>query len=98
MKGIDKMSRIVILVGSMRKGGNTDLLAQALKEGAEKNNEVEKSVRNCGRFCYMAQEQRIRTSAPDKPACISLRKHSLQPLGYSCSAYIIYHDGKEKER
>ncbi|MEE1249808.1 MAG: flavodoxin family protein [Lachnospiraceae bacterium] len=41
MKGIDKMSRIVILVGSMRKGGNTDLLAQALKEGAEKNNEVE---------------------------------------------------------
>lgn len=32
------MSRIVILVGSMRKGGNTDLLAQAFVEGASKNN------------------------------------------------------------
>lgn len=35
------MSRIVILVGSMRKGGNTDLLAQAFLEGASKNNIVE---------------------------------------------------------
>ena len=35
------MSKIIILVGSMRKGGNTDLFAQAFKEGAEKNNEVE---------------------------------------------------------
>ena len=30
------MSNIVILVGSMRKGGNTDLLAQAFAEGARK--------------------------------------------------------------
>lgn len=35
------MSRIVVLVGSMRKGGNTDLLAQAFAEGAGKNNTVE---------------------------------------------------------
>lgn len=35
------MSRIVVLVGSMRKGGNTDLLAQAFVEGAGKNNTVE---------------------------------------------------------
>lgn len=30
------MSNIVVLVGSMRKGGNTDLLAQAFAEGARK--------------------------------------------------------------
>ena len=42
------MSRIVILVGSIRKGGNTDLLAQAFAEGAGKNNMVEiVSVADC---------------------------------------------------
>lgn len=35
------MSKIVILVGSMRKGGNTDLLAQSFAEGASKNNIVD---------------------------------------------------------
>lgn len=35
------MSNIVILVGSMRKEGNTDLLAQAFAEGARENNSVE---------------------------------------------------------
>lgn len=35
------MSKIAVLVGSMRKGGNTDLLAQAFVEGASKNNTVE---------------------------------------------------------
>lgn len=35
------MSKIVIIVGSMRKNGNTDLLARAFAEGAEKRNEVE---------------------------------------------------------
>lgn len=35
------MGRIVVFVGSMRKGGNTDLLAQAFVEGARKNNTVE---------------------------------------------------------
>lgn len=35
------MSRIVVLAGSMRKGGNTDLLAQAFAEGAGRNNIVE---------------------------------------------------------
>ena len=35
------MSNIVILVGSMRKNGNTDLLAQAFAEGARENNFVE---------------------------------------------------------
>lgn len=35
------MSRIVVLVGSMRRGGNTDLLAQAFAEGAGKDNTVE---------------------------------------------------------
>lgn len=35
------MSRIVVLVGSMRRGGNTDLLARAFAEGAGKKHEVE---------------------------------------------------------
>ena len=35
------MSNIVILVGSMRRDGNTDLLAQAFAEGARENNSVE---------------------------------------------------------
>lgn len=35
------MSKIVILVGSMRKGGNTDLLAQSFAEGVSKNNIVD---------------------------------------------------------
>lgn len=35
------MSRIIVLVGSVRKGGNTDLLAQAFAESAGKNHEVE---------------------------------------------------------
>lgn len=35
------MSKIVVLVGSMRKDGNTELLAQAFMEGASKNNDVE---------------------------------------------------------
>lgn len=35
------MSNIVILVGSMRKGGNTDLLAQAFADGAREHNTVE---------------------------------------------------------
>ena len=35
------MSRIVVLVGSMRKGGNTDLLAQSFADVASKNNIVE---------------------------------------------------------
>ncbi len=35
------MSRIVVLIGSTRKGGNTDLLARSFAEGASKNNSVE---------------------------------------------------------
>ena len=35
------MSNIVILVGSMRKGGNTDLLARRFAEGAAEHNSVE---------------------------------------------------------
>lgn len=35
------MSKIVVLVGSVRKKGNTDLLAEAFAEGARKNNDVE---------------------------------------------------------
>ena len=35
------MSNIVILVGSMRKNGNTSRLVQSFAEGAEKNNNVE---------------------------------------------------------
>ncbi|MBP5395061.1 MAG: flavodoxin family protein [Candidatus Methanomethylophilaceae archaeon] len=35
------MSDIVILVGSMRKGGNTDLLAHSFAEGAKEHNSVE---------------------------------------------------------
>ena len=36
-----RMNKIVILVGSVRKGGNTELLANAFYEGAKQNNEVE---------------------------------------------------------
>lgn len=35
------MSKIVILVGSVRKDGNTEILAKAFAEGARKNNKVE---------------------------------------------------------
>lgn len=35
------MGRVIILVGSVRKGGNTDLLASAFAKGAEENNSVE---------------------------------------------------------
>ena len=35
------MSNIVVLSGSMRKGGNTEMLVQAFVDGAEKNNCVD---------------------------------------------------------
>lgn len=35
------MSNIVVLAGSVRKGGNTELITQAFAVGAEKNNTVE---------------------------------------------------------
>lgn len=35
------MSKIVVLVGSVRKNGNTELLASAFVEGAKKNNDIE---------------------------------------------------------
>lgn len=35
------MNKIVVLVGSMRKDGNTDLLVQSFVKGASKNNNVE---------------------------------------------------------
>ena len=35
------MSKIIVLIGSSRKGGNTDLLAHSFAEGAGKYNEVE---------------------------------------------------------
>lgn len=35
------MSKIIVLVGSVRKGGNTRLLAEAFAEGAKQENEVE---------------------------------------------------------
>ena len=35
------MGKIVVLVGSMRKEGNTDLLAKAFVDGASKKNDVE---------------------------------------------------------
>ncbi len=42
------MSNVIILVGSQRKGGNTDLLAKAFAEGASLNNNVEIiSVADC---------------------------------------------------
>lgn len=36
-----KTSKIVVLVGSQRKNGNTELLANAFYEGAKQNNDVE---------------------------------------------------------
>lgn len=38
---MDIMGRIVVLVGSVRKHGNTELLAQAFVEGARKRNAVD---------------------------------------------------------
>lgn len=35
------MSKIVILIGSMRKDGNTELLVNSFAEGAKDNNEIE---------------------------------------------------------
>ena len=35
------MSNIVVLSGSVRRGGNTELLVQAFVDGANKNNSVE---------------------------------------------------------
>ena len=35
------MSNIVILIGSMRKGGNTDMLARSFANGAKRNNHIE---------------------------------------------------------
>lgn len=35
------MSKIVIVVGSVRKNGNTELLARAFQDGAKKKNDVE---------------------------------------------------------
>ena len=35
------MSNIIVLSGSVRKGGNTELLVQAFVDGAKKNNSVE---------------------------------------------------------
>ncbi|MBQ9207788.1 MAG: flavodoxin family protein [Treponema sp.] len=35
------MSNIVVLTGSMKRGGNTDLLAAAFADGARQHNEVE---------------------------------------------------------
>ncbi|WP_294755226.1 NAD(P)H-dependent oxidoreductase, partial [uncultured Ruminococcus sp.] len=38
---MSELSNIVILVGSVRKNGNTARLAQSFAEGAAKNNNVE---------------------------------------------------------
>ncbi|MCI5578839.1 MAG: flavodoxin family protein, partial [Oscillospiraceae bacterium] len=35
------MSRVTILVGSMRRNGNTDLFARSFADGASENNDVE---------------------------------------------------------
>lgn len=35
------MSNVLVLVGSARKSGNTELLAQAFANGAKKNNEID---------------------------------------------------------
>ena len=35
------MSRVVVLVGSMRRNGNTRMLAESFARGAERNNDVE---------------------------------------------------------
>ncbi len=35
------MSKIIVLVGSVRKNGNTEILAKAFVDGAKKNNNVE---------------------------------------------------------
>lgn len=40
-KELEPMSKIVVLTGSMRKGGNTDRLAQAFAQGASKHHAVE---------------------------------------------------------
>lgn len=60
------MSRIVVLVGSVRKGGNTELLAKAFADGAGQDNEVELlsvadyNVHPCigCNYCYLSEGSR----------------------------------------
>ena len=64
------MSKIVVLMGSPRKGGNTDLLARAFVEGASAKHEVELipvadyKINPCiGCNACFAREGRIRWSS-----------------------------------
>lgn len=58
------MAKVVVLMGSMRKGGNTDLLVKSFAEGAEKNNKVEiisvadVNVKGCTgcNYCFRNEE------------------------------------------
>ena len=41
IQNADDMSRILVLVGSVRRGGNTDLLARAFAKGAQEHHDVD---------------------------------------------------------
>ena len=69
------MSRIVVLVGSVRRDGNTELLAKAFAEGAGKHHEVElvsvadyriNPCRGCN-YCYTSEGNRC-IQQDDMPA------------------------------
>ncbi len=60
------MSRIAVLIGSPRKGGNTDILAHSFIDGAAKRHEIEvisvadTKVKGCTgcNFCYTDKDHR----------------------------------------
>lgn len=60
------MSRIAVLIGSPRKGGNTETLAQSFIEGAKKNHDVEvisvsrTKINGCTgcNYCYKDSDHR----------------------------------------
>ena len=60
------MSNITVLIGSPRKGGNTEALAQAFIDGAKKNHDIEvisvadTKINGCTgcNFCYADESRR----------------------------------------
>lgn len=62
------MSNIVVLIGSPRKGGNTEILANSFIDGAKENHDVkvisiaDKKINGCTgcNFCYADQSHRCK--------------------------------------
>ena len=76
------MSRIVVLTGSVRRGGNTELLARAFADGAAERHEVELvsvadyTVHPCTgcNFCYTSEGNRCVQKDSMAEICEKLRQ------------------------